>query len=199
MWKREQLQQVLGARLCRPYQGIGSLNFELCGLHNLASSYKGMSRAKDVCLWLSKLHAHVESCCACACGAIEQVETVRTVLPLGCMLFLMGNVPSKVHASRLQVAFQTAMLLLVFVPDWWLMAILFALALQAKECMLFAGTAVANGAGTGVVTSIAMDTEIGKIQSQITEASKEEEDTPLKQKLDEFGELLAKVGSLTCG
>jgi len=64
--------------------------------------------------------------------------------------------------------------------------------------MLFAGTAVANGAGTGVVTSIAMDTEIGKIQSQITEASKEEEDTPLKQKLDEFGELLAKVIFYIC-
>lgn len=65
--------------------------------------------------------------------------------------------------------------------------------LQAKECMLFAGTAIANGSGIGVVTSIGMCTEIGKIQSQIAAASEEEEDTPLKQKLDEFGELLAKV------
>jgi Ca2+-transporting ATPase len=64
---------------------------------------------------------------------------------------------------------------------------------QAKECMLFAGTAVANGSGFGVVTSTGMATEIGKIQSQIAAASDEEEDTPLKQKLDEFGELLAKV------
>jgi Ca2+-transporting ATPase len=70
--------------------------------------------------------------------------------------------------------------------------------LQAKECILFAGTAVANGAGMGVVTSIGMETEIGKIQSQITEASKEEEDTPLKRKLDEFGELLAKVTKFSC-
>jgi len=64
---------------------------------------------------------------------------------------------------------------------------------QAKECMLFAGTAVASGSGIGVVTSIGMQTEIGKIQSQIAAAAEEEEDTPLKQKLDEFGELLAKV------
>jgi magnesium-transporting ATPase (P-type) len=60
--------------------------------------------------------------------------------------------------------------------------------------MLFAGTAVASGSGVGVVTSIGMSSEIGKIQSQIAAASEEEEDTPLKQKLDEFGELLAKVG-----
>jgi Ca2+-transporting ATPase len=59
--------------------------------------------------------------------------------------------------------------------------------------MLFAGTAVASGSGIGVVTSIGMQTEIGKIQSQIAAASEEEEDTPLKQKLDEFGEMLAKV------
>lgn len=59
--------------------------------------------------------------------------------------------------------------------------------------MLFAGTAVSSGSGLGVVTSIGMATEIGKIQSQIAAAAQEEEDTPLKQKLDEFGELLAKV------
>jgi P-type Ca2+ transporter type 2C len=60
--------------------------------------------------------------------------------------------------------------------------------------MLFAATAVANGAGTGIVNSIGMATEIGKIQAQIQEAAKEEDDTPLKKKIDEFGELLAKVG-----
>lgn len=64
--------------------------------------------------------------------------------------------------------------------------------------MLFAGTAVASGSGIGVVTSIGMQTEIGKIQSQIAAASEEEEDTPLKQKLDEFGEMLAKVRLVCC-
>lgn len=72
------------------------------------------------------------------------------------------------------------------------------LLLQAKECMLFAGTAVASGSGVGIVTSIGMETEIGKIQSQIAAASEEEESTPLKQKLDEFGELLAKVKHALC-
>ena len=38
---------------------------------------------------------------------------------------------------------------------------------QAQECMLFAGTAVSNGAGLGVVTSIGMSTEIGKILALI--------------------------------
>jgi len=65
---------------------------------------------------------------------------------------------------------------------------------QSKENMLFAATAVANGAGVGIVNSIGMATEIGKIQAQITEAAAEEDDTPLKKKIDEFGEMLAKVG-----
>jgi Ca2+-transporting ATPase len=65
--------------------------------------------------------------------------------------------------------------------------------LQGKECMLFSSTGIANGSCFAIVTSTGMQTEIGKIQSQIQQASEEEEDTPLKQKLDEFGELLAKV------
>ena len=38
---------------------------------------------------------------------------------------------------------------------------------QAKDCMLFAGTGIASGAAVGVVNSIGMQTEIGKIQTQI--------------------------------
>eukprot|EP00955_Chlamydomonas_euryale_P007285 77239-Chlamydomonas_euryale.AAC.6 len=38
-----------------------------------------------------------------------------------------------------------------------------------------------------------MNTEIGAIQSQIQEAAGEESDTPLKKKLNEFGEALAQV------
>ena len=59
--------------------------------------------------------------------------------------------------------------------------------------MLFAGTAVANGACLGVVNDVGMDTEIGKIQTQIHEAAGEEDDTPLKKKLDDFGNRLAQV------
>ena len=59
--------------------------------------------------------------------------------------------------------------------------------------MLFAGTAVANGSCRGVVNAIGMGTEVGAIQQQIADAAAEEEDTPLKKKLDIFGERLAQV------
>ncbi|KAK9917696.1 hypothetical protein WJX75_007286 [Coccomyxa subellipsoidea] len=70
--------------------------------------------------------------------------------------------------------------------------------LQAKECMLFAGTAVANGTCRGIVNAIGMSTEVGAIQQQITDAAAEEEDTPLKKKLDIFGERLAQVIFAIC-
>ena len=41
-----------------------------------------------------------------------------------------------------------------------------------------------------------MQTEIGKIQDQIIKAAEEEEDTPLKQKINRFGELLAQVNTI---
>ena len=55
------------------------------------------------------------------------------------------------------------------------------------------GTAIATGHCVGVVTAIGMQTEIGKIQDQIIKAAGEEEDTPLKQKINRFGEILAQV------
>ena len=70
--------------------------------------------------------------------------------------------------------------------------------LQGKTCMLFAGTAVSNGSCLCVVNSIGMATEIGKIQAQIKEASEEEEDTPLKQKLNRFGESLTMMIGIVC-
>ena len=70
--------------------------------------------------------------------------------------------------------------------------------LQSKESMLFSGTGIASGSAVAVVNSIGMSTEIGKIQEQIQEAAEEEQDTPLKRKLDEFGEALAKVILAVC-
>ncbi|KAL4187992.1 hypothetical protein AMTRI_Chr09g21640 [Amborella trichopoda] len=70
--------------------------------------------------------------------------------------------------------------------------------LQAKECMIFSGTTVVNGSCVCIVVSIGMKTEIGKIQAQIHEASLEETDTPLKKKLDEFGEKLTQVIGFVC-
>lgn len=70
--------------------------------------------------------------------------------------------------------------------------------IQAKTNMLFATTVVVNGLGRGVVTEIGMKTEIGKIQASVQEAAEEEESTPLKKKLDEFGEMLSKVIGIIC-
>ncbi|EXB83860.1 Calcium-transporting ATPase, endoplasmic reticulum-type [Morus notabilis] len=70
--------------------------------------------------------------------------------------------------------------------------------LQAKENMVFAGTTCVNGSCICVVISTGMNTEIGKIQKQIHEASLEESDTPLKKKLDEFGGRLTTAIGVVC-
>jgi Ca2+-transporting ATPase len=70
--------------------------------------------------------------------------------------------------------------------------------LQAKENMVFAGTTVVNGSCLCIVITTAMNTEIGKIQKQIHEASLEESDTPLKKKLDEFGGRLTTSIGIVC-
>ncbi|KAJ8900555.1 hypothetical protein K2173_025332 [Erythroxylum novogranatense] len=70
--------------------------------------------------------------------------------------------------------------------------------LQAKENMVFAGTTIVNGSCICLVISTGMNTEIGKIQKQIHDASMEESDTPLKKKLDEFGGRLTTAIGLVC-
>ncbi|KAI5068427.1 hypothetical protein GOP47_0016772 [Adiantum capillus-veneris] len=70
--------------------------------------------------------------------------------------------------------------------------------IQGKECMLFAGTTIVHGCCLGIVTSIGMATEIGHIQAQIQSAAKEEQDTPLKKKLDKFAQILTKFIGAIC-
>lgn len=70
--------------------------------------------------------------------------------------------------------------------------------IQGKVNMLFSSTAISNGSCIGVVTSIGMGTEIGAIQDAVQSAAGEEEQTPLQQKLDDFGNLLAKVIFAIC-
>ncbi|GMG98220.1 hypothetical protein Nepgr_000060 [Nepenthes gracilis] len=64
--------------------------------------------------------------------------------------------------------------------------------------MAFAGTTVVNGNCICLVTQIGMDTEIGKVHSQIHEASQNEEVTPLKKKPNEFGEILTAIIGVIC-
>ncbi|KAL8115679.1 hypothetical protein AgCh_022250 [Apium graveolens] len=70
--------------------------------------------------------------------------------------------------------------------------------IQGKKCMVFAGTTIVNGTCISLVTQIGMNTEIGKVHSQIHEASQSEEDTQLKKKLNEFGEVLTLLIGLIC-
>ncbi|QUR69774.1 HAD-IC family P-type ATPase [Mycobacterium spongiae] len=58
-----------------------------------------------------------------------------------------------------------------------------------RTSMVYSGTIVAAGTGIGVVTATGTDTEIGRIQSMMSEI--EGIDTPLTRKLAEFGQQLA--------
>ncbi|KAI4340098.1 hypothetical protein MLD38_024967 [Melastoma candidum] len=70
--------------------------------------------------------------------------------------------------------------------------------IQGKKSMVFAGTTVVNGNCLCLVTQTGMQTEIGKIHMQIHVASQSEEDTPLKKKLNEFGETLTVMIGAIC-
>jgi Ca2+ transporting ATPase len=64
--------------------------------------------------------------------------------------------------------------------------------------MLFSGTTVVNGAARAVVVLTGSRTALGAIHTSISKTDDEEEKTPLKRKLDDFGEQLAKVISVIC-
>ncbi|KAI4349242.1 hypothetical protein L6164_009856 [Bauhinia variegata] len=70
--------------------------------------------------------------------------------------------------------------------------------IQGKRCMVFAGTTVVNGICICLVTQTGMETEIGKVHEQIHVAAQSEEDTPLKKKLNEFGEVLTMIIGVIC-
>lgn len=70
--------------------------------------------------------------------------------------------------------------------------------IQGKKCMVFAGTVVVTGNSICLVTQIGMETELGKVHEQIYNAAQCEEDTPLKKKLNEFGEALTMVIGIIC-
>lgn len=75
-----------------------------------------------------------------------------------------------------------------------------AAVITEKTNIVFSATLVTSGTAIAVVIGTGMNTEIGVIQSEVDDAKKEsdEEDTPLKKRLNEFGNLLAKCVSGIC-
>ncbi|KAI9632420.1 calcium-transporting ATPase [Dioszegia hungarica] len=69
---------------------------------------------------------------------------------------------------------------------------------QDMTNMLFSGTTVVNGAARAIVVLTGSRTAIGAIHTSISRTDGEEEKTPLKRKLDDFGDQLAKVISVIC-
>ncbi|KAI9508835.1 Ca-transporting ATPase [Russula earlei] len=67
---------------------------------------------------------------------------------------------------------------------------------QDMTNMLFSGTAVVNGSARALVVFTGQNTAIGDIHKSIS--SQISEKTPLKRKLDDFGDMLAKVISVIC-
>lgn len=67
---------------------------------------------------------------------------------------------------------------------------------QDKVNMVFSGTVVTAGRARGVVVGTGESTALGKIRTAMATAS--EQDTPLKIKLDQFGEFLSKAIAFVC-
>ena len=67
---------------------------------------------------------------------------------------------------------------------------------QDQVNMLFSGTTVVTGHATALVVLTGGSTAIGDIHDSIT--SQISEPTPLKQKLNDFGDMLAKVITVIC-
>lgn len=66
---------------------------------------------------------------------------------------------------------------------------------QDKRNILFSGTLVVRGKGTGVVIATGVSTQMGDIAGGL---ENNDDKTPLQQKLDDFGEQLSKVISVIC-
>ncbi len=64
-------------------------------------------------------------------------------------------------------------------------------ALGDRKCLGFSGTTVTYGEAQGIVTATGANTEIGKINTMISEAA--EKTTPLIRKIDRFGTILSIV------
>jgi magnesium-transporting ATPase (P-type) len=70
--------------------------------------------------------------------------------------------------------------------------------LQDQRNMIFSSTVVTYGNAEGVVVFTGMKTAIGRVQEDVANAGQDEEATPLKKKLDDFGDKLSILIGLIC-
>lgn len=70
--------------------------------------------------------------------------------------------------------------------------------LQDQKNIIFSSTIISSGNAIGVVAYTGMNTAIGNVHSEVLAAGKDECKTPLEEKVDAFGELLAKVIAVVC-
>lgn len=68
--------------------------------------------------------------------------------------------------------------------------------LADRDNMLYMGTIVEYGKATAVVTSIGLETEIGKVAQMVKETK--EEKTPLQKKLNRFSKIIGIIISIIC-
>ena len=69
--------------------------------------------------------------------------------------------------------------------------------LAARFNMVYGGTLITGGQGLAVVVETGRSSEIGRIQSLVTEA--EAPDTPVEKQLDRVGSQLVVISSVVCG
>ena len=69
---------------------------------------------------------------------------------------------------------------------------------QDKKNMVFSSTEITTGEATGVVVGTGEASQMGSIKSLIEKASEENKNTPLKEKLDQFGDLLSIIIMVIC-
>ncbi|KAJ4462464.1 ion-transporting P-type ATPase [Paratrimastix pyriformis] len=71
-----------------------------------------------------------------------------------------------------------------------------AIIAQDKVCLAFSGTIVTAGRASGIVIATGVKTEMGLIQTRMSEAQTKQ--SPLQDKLDQFGNFLSKVIFVIC-
>ena len=70
--------------------------------------------------------------------------------------------------------------------------------LKDQKNIIFSSTGVTTGVATAIVIAIGKDTELGKIGADVQDSKENESKSPLKLKLEEFGDYLTYIIGIIC-